>query len=73
MAKASARSRSKTEPTSDQIAVAILQMLDTLKLVDDMPGLPFPENVKRAIADFDKPKLRTSLSRRLYRPERYVP
>ena len=62
-----------TEPTPDQIASAIHRMIATLKLINGMPSLPFPENIKQAIAEFDKPELRTSMVNRLYHPEKYVP
>jgi len=62
-----------TEPTPDQIATAILLMINTLKLIQDMSGLPFAKNVNRAIEEFDKPELRTSLVNRLYHPENYIP
>ena len=62
---------SQNEPTPDQISSAILEMLNTLLLLEDLPDIPFPENVKRAIRGFDTPKLRSSLVSRLYHPERY--
>ncbi|MDP3792987.1 MAG: hypothetical protein Q8Q89_04665 [bacterium] len=68
-----AKSLNKQEPTPDQISMAILQMLNNLKLIDGMEILSFPENVAKAIKDFDRPELRLSLARRLYHPERYVP
>lgn len=61
-----------SEPTADEIATAILEMFNTLVLIDGLPETPFTENVRGAIAKFDKPKLRTSLSRRLFHPERYT-
>lgn len=59
------------EPTPDQICTAILLMISTLKLIKNMPGLPFRKNVEEAITNFDEPELRTSLVERLYHPEKY--
>lgn len=60
------------EPTPDQICTAVLLMISALKLIKNMPGLPFRKNVEEAITNFDKPELRTSLVERLYHPEKYV-
>lgn len=60
------------EPTPDQITMAILEMINTLILIDGLSDTPFPENVSGAVKRFDRPDIRTSLSRRLYHPERYV-
>ena len=61
------------EPTPDQIATAIHLMISTLKLIQNMPNLPFANNVREAIEKFDKPELRSSLVERLYHPGKYVP
>ncbi|GEM_PF-5220335 len=66
------KTRPANEPETDVITNAILQMFNTLVLLDGDPETPFPENVKKAVEDFDKPVLRTSFSRRLYHPELYV-
>ncbi len=60
------------EPTLDEISIAILEMLNTLLLVDG-PETPFHKTVKQAIQKFDKPELRAALVNRLYHPEKYVP
>jgi len=61
-----------TEPPPDKIASAIHLMISALKLIKGMPGLPFAENVNQAIAAFDKPELRDSLTDRLYNPGKYA-
>lgn len=62
----------KNEPTPDQIALTILQMLNTLHLLDCFPDIPFFDNVQRAIKEFDTPEIRSSLVDRLYHPEKYA-
>ena len=58
----------KTE--ADRIATAILRMLSTLKWLDDDHSI-LPQHhdramVREAVEAFDKPDLRTELTRRLY-------
>lgn len=57
-----------TEMTNE-IAGAILQMLNTLHLLNGLPNIPFSENVKLAVERFDRAELREQLVNRLYHLE----
>lgn len=56
-------------PSADDIAGAIMEMLNTLHVLNGVDDVPFSENVARAVERFDRPELRTELVRRLYRED----
>lgn len=64
-------------PTPDEIAGAIMGMLNTLHLLNGLDGydpgngrpiahVPFADNIAKAVERFDKPALRQELVRLLY-------
>lgn len=70
-------------PTPDEIAGAVLLMLNTLHMLngldDYVPSwggepvrVPFPENIAEAVEHFDKPALRGELVRLLYQEQDHV-
>jgi len=68
------------EPTPDQIIIAVNNMCGVLQILDalikspreDKPRVPFAENVRHALAGFDRSDIRNALVDRIYHPEKYV-
>jgi len=65
--------------TPDEVAGAVLEMLCTLQLLDGLAQhvpadgreptrVPFDDNVRRAVAGFDQPRIREALVAALYAP-----